>query len=1094
MMAYLNSAWRNTLVMDDAMKCARVIAAIIFLITASPFGQSAVAQRGNAIDTLAAQMNQALQNGRYAEGLALAQKLEGLVRRQQGTDNMNFAGVLHNEGMFLNNLGRYQEAVDKLNAALTIKLRNNDPASTLRTSHILTAALGMLDRRADASVVAERALAIGTQAFGPDDPRLSDTLAALGGLARDQENYSEAERYFERALAGLQKSPNAAPFEVATAMDDLGDLYGLEGRFDDGERLLKQGLKLLDQTYGANAQTAPNYDKILNDLGNLYKDAGRLPEAETALRRALIIGRARSGEDHPNVAATMGNLATVLERQSHFTEAEDFFKRTLVVYEKVFGPNHPVTGIGLNNLANVYADQNRPQEAAGLQQRVLAIDEKVFGPDSPDVGRSLTNLANSYREMGRKDEALSLYERSLRVMERKFGENSGASALALSAMGQMLQDIGRLEEAAQDFDRALKIDERVLGPEHPQMVHDLRSIGFLDVKTGNYADARQRFARALTIAQAKLGARHHDTIATMINLADIDGHENKWTEALAMLRRASAAMDGQEAGGKNNAQFKRFAELDTALIEAVWHVAGGRPDDKAKSEAFVAAQRTHETQAGAALSQMAARFGAGNDAIASLVRRQQDLKTTLDTLDKRITAELGAADGKRNDVLLGRLRTESARARQSFDETSAQIAREFPAYAELSSPAPLSVAQAQGLLKPDEALVSYLSVNDNSYVFAVTRENSVWQQIPLGRQAISDLVSKLRLGLFDPAPDASPKPFDLDASFDLYTALMGPVEGAIAKKPKLLVVPTGALTSLPFHVLVTKKPDPAVAPDDRYRQAAWLLNDKAITVLPSVTSLRALRVFARTSHATKPFIGFGDPLLRRPGGESKRAAARSVPPYQSYYNGSVVDIDRLRAGLPALPETGDELRAVARELGASDDDLRLGAAATVTVVKATPLEQYRVIEFATHGLIAGEVGGLSEPALVLSLPDKPTAEDDGLLTASRIAKLNLDADWAVLSACNTAAGDKPGAEGLSGLARAFFYAGARSLLVSYWPVESDAAVKLTTGAFARLSKDPRIGRAEAMRRSIQALIADRSSVHNADPSAWAPFVLVGEGG
>jgi CHAT domain-containing protein len=234
--------------------------------------------------------------------------------------------------------------------------------------------------------------------------------------------------------------------------------------------------------------------------------------------------------------------------------------------------------------------------------------------------------------------------------------------------------------------------------------------------------------------------------------------------------------------------------------------------------------------------------------------------------------------------------------------------------------------------------------------------------------------------------------------------------------------------------------------------------------------------------------------LRRTGGESKRATVRSVQPFETYYKGSVVDIDRLRTGLPALPETGDELRAVAHDLGASDDDVKLGTAATVTSVKATPLEQYRVIDFATHGLIAGEVSGLSEPALVLSLPDKPTADDDGLLTASRIAKLNLDADWAVLSACNTAAGDKPGAEGLSGLARAFFYAGARSLLVSYWPVDSTAAVKLTTGAFAALRKNPEIGRAEAVRRSIRALIADRSSANNADPSTWAPFVLVGEGG
>jgi tetratricopeptide (TPR) repeat protein/CHAT domain-containing protein len=1071
------------------MKWPRVLA-IILLSVSCLATQSAFAQRGNDIDVLATQMGQALQAKRYAEGLALAQRLEILVRRKEGTEGVRYAAVLHNEGMFLHNLGRYREAAERLNAALTIRLRFNDPAAVLRTSSILTAALAMLDRRADASTVAERALAIGTQAFGPDDLRLTETLASLGGLARDQENYAEAERYFERTLGILQKS-NARPFDVASAMDDLGDLYGQEGRFEAGERLLKQATNLLDQTYGAGATNVPNYDKILSDLGNLYKNAGRLSDSEAMLRRSLAIGRANLGDTHPNVAGRMGNLAIVLEQESRFSEAEDLYKKTLLIYEKTFGPDHPTTAIALSNLAVVYADENRPEETVGLQQRVLAIAEKAFGPDSPDVARSLTNLANTYRGLGRRDEALALYDRSLRIFERKFGENSSVSTLALNSKGQTLQDLGRFAEAASAFDQALRIDERALGPEHPQLVHDLRTIGFLQLKMGNYAEARQRFSRALAIAQSKLGEGHQDTIATLINLAGVDTRENKWTDALAVLRRASAAMQDKGAGG-NGPQFKRFTELDTGLVEVLWHVTNGRPDEKAGNEAFVAAQRTRETQASAALSQMAARFSAGNDAIATLVRRQQDLKATLDGLDKRIAIELGAPEGKRNDALLTSLRSESDRARQSFDQVSAQIAHDFPAYAELSSPAPLSIAQAQALLKGDEALVSFLILEERSYVFAVTRESSVWQQIPLGRKEISETVGKLRLGLFDPAPDAAPKPFDLDASFELYTALIGPVETAISKKPKLLVVPAGALTSLPFNVLVTKKPNPALAPDDRYRQAAWLLNDKATTVLPSVTSLRALRVFAKTSRANKPFIGFGDPILRRSGGDGKRAS-RNVQPYQSYYKGTDVDIDRLRTGLPAIPDTGDELRAVARELGASQDDVKLGAAATVTAVKTTPLEQYRVIEFATHGLVAGEVGGLSEPALVLSLPDKPTAEDDGLLTASRIAKLSLDADWAVLSACNTAAGDKPGAEGLSGLARAFFYAGARSLLVSHWPVESEAAVKLTTSAFAILSKSPGIGRAEALRRSIQALIADRSSPHNADPSAWAPFVLVGDG-
>jgi CHAT domain-containing protein/tetratricopeptide (TPR) repeat protein len=1075
------------------MNRARALGAMLWLMPACLVPQTASAQRGNAIDTLVAQMTEAGQNGHPAEGLVLAQKLEGLVRRQQGANNMNYAGVLHNEGMFLHNLGRYQEAIEKLNAALAIKLRNNDAASTMRSSNILTAALAMLDRRAEASLVAERALAAGTQAFGPDDVRLTGTLAALGGLARDRENYKDAQRYFERALEIRQKSPNADTFELASAMDDLGDLYGLQGRFDDGERLLQQALKLIEQASGPGAETGPNYGKTLNDLGNLYKDAGRLHEAETAFGRALAAERARRGEDNPNFAATMGNLATVMENQSRFAEAENIYKQTLAMYEKLYGPNHPLTAIGLNNLANVYADQARTLEAAGLEQRVLAIYEKAFGPDSPDVARALTNLANSYRELGRKDEALPLYQRAVGIMERKFGENSGPAALALGATGRVLQDGGNFEQAAQNLDRALQIDERVLGPDHPQLVNDLRGIGFLDIKTGNYADARKRFERALTIAQAKLGSGHHDTIATMINLASVDSHDGKWPDALAMLRRASVAMNGQQATGSDNAQFKRFTELDTNLMEAVWHVADGRPDGAASNEAFEAAQRAHETQAGAALAQMAARFGAGNDAMASVVRRQQDLKAALDNLDKRIATELGAPDGKRNDALIANLHAESTRARQSFDETSARIARDFPAYAELSSPTPLSVAQTQALLKPDEALVSFTSMGDKSYVFAVTREDNAWRQIELGDKAIADRVSKLRLGLFDPAQDAAPKPFDLDASFELYSALMGPVASVIAGKPKLLVVPTGALTSLPFHVLVTRKPDPAVAPTDRYRQAAWLLNDKAITVLPSVTSLRALRSFAKASRATKPFIGFGDPKLQRSGGADKRGTARNVQAYQKYYKGTEVDIDLLRTGLPALPDTAGELREVAHDLGASDDDVKLGPAATVTAVRTMPLEQYRVIDFATHGLVAGEVTGLSEPALVLSLPDNPTAEDDGLLTASRIAKLNLDADWAVLSACNTAAGDKPGAEGLSGLARAFFYAGARSLLVSHWPVESDAAVKLTSGAFAELAKNPRIGRAEALRRSMRAQIANPSSPHNADPSSWAPFVLVGEG-
>jgi CHAT domain-containing protein len=133
------------------------------------------------------------------------------------------------------------------------------------------------------------------------------------------------------------------------------------------------------------------------------------------------------------------------------------------------------------------------------------------------------------------------------------------------------------------------------------------------------------------------------------------------------------------------------------------------------------------------------------------------------------------------------------------------------------------------------------------------------------------------------------------------------------------------------------------------------------------------------------------------------------------------------------------------------------------------------------------------PSLALTLPKQPTELDDGLLTASEVAQLKLNADWVVLSACNTAAADKPGAEALSGLARAFFYAGARALLVSHWSVDSEAATRLTTSTFAIMKADPKLGRAEALRNAMLTYMNDKGSPLNAYPAFWAPFSIIGEG-
>jgi CHAT domain-containing protein len=174
-------------------------------------------------------------------------------------------------------------------------------------------------------------------------------------------------------------------------------------------------------------------------------------------------------------------------------------------------------------------------------------------------------------------------------------------------------------------------------------------------------------------------------------------------------------------------------------------------------------------------------------------------------------------------------------------------------------------------------------------------------------------------------------------------------------------------------------------------------------------------------------------------------------------------------------------------------DIHLGSDASETTLKRAPLADYAIVYFATHGLVAGDVKGVAEPSLALSIPVNPSELDDGLLTSSEVAQLKLNADWVVLSACNTIAGDKPGAEALSGLARSFFYAGARALLVTHWSVDSAAATRLTTSTFDRLKADPKLGRAEALRQAMLSYPNDASSPRNAYPGFWGPFALIGEG-
>jgi len=533
---------------------------------------------------------------------------------------------------------------------------------------------------------------------------------------------------------------------------------------------------------------------------------------------------------------------------------------------------------------------------------------------------------------------------------------------------------------------------------------------------------------------------------------------------------------------------------------AVFAQSSSREDRSARllDEAFQAAQWGFISSAGSAIRQMQLRRETGDGPLANLLRRRQTLADLQQGKEAELAA-LGRDAGASTEAQATRLSGDIEALRIEIDALDATLGADFPAYAQLTRPQPLSIAQAQAALRPGDGLLFIFSGENDTYSWVITPEMAAWHRVGLGRASLATQVSNIRATL-DPTSlargamdisqgDTGPRiaPFNRTEAFLIYAEQIAPLIPFMTGVEHLYSVVDGPLTGLPLSLLPTQLIDGADDSPETLRNTPWFFQDYALTTLPSVDSLPLIAAAgARVASAKMSFLGFGDPDFRG------TATATSS---QSLMRSGQADLEGIR-GLAPLPYTRIELNRIAQTLGASDRQLYLGAAATEDAVKSADLGAADVIVFATHGLLSGDVRGLAQPALVLSPPERATGRDDGLLTASEISALSLDADWVVLSACNTAGSDgHPDAEGLSGLARAFLFAGARSIMVSHWPVRDDAAARLTTGTFAKLSDQSGVARkSRALQAAMQEMLLDTSDPSLAHPAAWAPFVLVGEGG
>ncbi len=963
---------------------------------------------------------------------------------------------------------------------------------------------GLGDYR-QAVIITRQALSVAEKTFGPDHPNVAQSLNNLAVLYLNQGQYAQAEPLHKRALEITEKAFGPDHPDVATSLNNIAELYRALDKFAQAELLYKRSLAIREKVLGPGH---PSVATSLNNLALLYAYEGQYAQAEPLFKRALTINEKGFGQDHPDVATSLSNLAVLYNTQGRYAQAEPLHKHALAIREKAFGLNHSDVAGSLNNLAALHKARGQYAQAESLYIRSLAIWEEALGPAHPNLASSLNSLAGLYVDQGQYAQAESLYKRSLAIREKALGTDHSDVATSLKSLADLYHVQGKFARAELLHNRSLAIYEKALGPKHPDVATSLYNLAALYVTQGQYARAEPLYKRSLVIREETVGSDRPDVATILNNLASLYATQSQYGKAIALSRKASAIYrqriiaDGTSDAAIHEAAQNRFGFLNH--LSLLSRNPNNEDANKIADEAFQIVQLEQASGTASAIAKMASRFASGDDALASLIKRKQDASERRSRNETLLVSAASKPPQQRSAENEQRVRDGIVSAVKEIEMIDAELTRRFPEYQELTRPEPAKVSQIQALLKPGEAMLVYaLSGRSFSFIWVVKQDGAVFQTLQVDTKDIVKKVATIRAEMELDRNDRL-KRVSVGVLHDLYKSIFAPALQHLAGVKHVMVVPSGPLQSLPFSMLVASPP-PEIKSDADYRQVDWLARRYAFSVLPSVSSIQAFRQFTKTNTAQEPFAGFGDPLIGGTSGATRGnrsmmniATVFRIAPIKNAPNAAqvteIADVEAIR-NAPRLPETADELRAMAKALKSDQHSLWLQENATETKIKQLDLSKYRTLAFATHGLMAGELKGIGEAGLILTPPREGSLDDDGYLSASEIARLRLNADLVVLSACNTAAADgTPGAEGLSGLAKAFFYAGARSLLVSHWPVASEATVPLTTGMLREYEANPGQGKAEAHRKAMLALINTLSHPQYAHPLFWAPFVVVGEGG
>ena len=930
----------------------------------------------------------------------------------------------------------------------------------------------------------------------------------------------------KQALADLKRA--AALAENAPAADRSPILAAL-ARTEAGLGRPLQAIRHLQAAVAANPpERRGRLVAFHASLVDLFAAIGDLEGAERAFAeaRAVLDGLGRRGRRGPD-AAPMRSFgihvlraeSTLLEIKGQYAEAEQAHRRLIGVIDEI--PALAQIPLALSRrlaLTRNLILQDRLAEAENEARRTLVAAQERYGTGSRRTASALLVLAKALSAQGRHEEGETLVRSAVDLLKGTGLSGAGRVQVALAdvlvAREHWAEALAAFELARNGLNRDDRDEFAALTAHSPAYPLAL-------LKNGRAAEARDLLAALHARSQRALGDRNPTTAESRALLAMALQALGETDRALAefaaavpiLLGRTQAADDDS---GSVSAREQRLRLILDSYLDLLADRFERKADSQAPIEAFRIADAARGRSVARALAAFAARSSAGGSEQAGLARREQDLGKQIAALNSVMANAISAHADQQDGEAIKRLAARIEALNRERSQLAQDLARRFPGYAKLAAPPTATVADTQAALRPDEALLAVYTTDRRTYLWALRSSGPVgFVAVNLPRADLGRRIAAIRRTL---EPDATTwddiPPFPLAEANELYRLLLQPQESTWGGATTLYVVPHGDLAQLPLAVLPTEPPAAASAGEREvrfsgYKQVPWLLRRAAIAQLPNVGALATLRALPPGPRERRPFVGFADPVFSpaaagtsAPGAatevslRTEGAQMRNRPRTEARFTATL-------ASLPRLPDTADEVQAIAEALGADPAaNLFIGARASEDTVRRLPLSDWRIVMFATHGLVPGDLAGLIQPALALSAPRPAGDPSDGLLTMEEVLGLKLNADWVVLSACNTASGRGAGAEAVSGLGRAFFYAGARALLVSNWPVETLSARKLTTDLFRRQAADPNLGRAEALRHAMLNL-ADNDGVRADDgkirisyahPIFWAPFALVGDGG